>query len=395
MPTRDDVLAAARSAAAEAGIPVELLVACGIAESNLTADARRPRDQAQDAAYWPDVSFGAWQQTVRWAPEYQGGAQYPGADEVLRVGRLYLDPSHAARVAARQLAANYRKRPDDLQWVLERYNKPNGEVTAGVRANYARGLAEARRILGEPPPAPAPSGIVYEDYRDPEPAGRFASMPKGIILHGSRSGRAGNPKAAEYRGTASWEVNNPGGLGWHATVGEGVVAVHLEPTEWGWNARAASDEYLAVEIAQATVDEPVTDAQVDALADWITTRVLPVWPGLPMRFPSHAEVEKSGETGAIDGKTDVFPAGDPRMDELRSRLVERLGAMINPPKPVPAPSDELAMLRKRVAALEAQLADKSARLDGEVSKVGYLTGDVGDALQAIVDTLRRHKPPAA
>lgn len=169
-----------------------------------------------------------------------------------------------------------------------------------------------------------PSGVQYDDYRDPQPAGTFARTPKGIILHGSRSGRAGNPKDAEYRGTANWEVNNPDGLGWNATIGDNRVAVHLTPREWGWNARGVSDNYMAVELAQATVDEPITDAQVAALADYITTRVLPVWPGLPMYFPTHAELDGTPEYGPKDGKSDVWPKGDPRTDELRARLMKAL-----------------------------------------------------------------------
>lgn len=176
-------------------------------------------------------------------------------------------------------------------------------------------------------PAPAPSAIVYDDYRDPNPAGTFSATPKGIILHGSRSGAAGNPKSQEYLGTARYEVNNPDGLGWNATIGEGRVAVHLDPTQWGWNARGASDDYLGVELAQATVDEPISDAQVAAFVDWVRTRVLPAWPDLPMSFPTHAELDGTAIYGNYhDGKTDAFPKGDPRADDLRARIMAGLGA---------------------------------------------------------------------
>ena len=60
----------------------------------------------------------------------------------------------------------------------------------------------------------------------------------------------------------------------------------------------------------------------------------------------------------------------------------------------PAP-DELVALRQQVASLTAQLEDKARRLDTEVSKVGYMTGDLADALQAVVNTLRSLRPPAA
>lgn len=186
------------------------------------------------------------------------------------------------------------------------------------------------------PPVEAPRMIVYEDYRDPAPAGRFTSTPKGIILHGSRSGNTTNPLDREYLGTARWAQNNPSGLGWNATIGERRVAVHLPPQEWGWNARAASDKYLAVEFAQPTVSHEITDGQVAALTDWIKTRVLTVWPGLPLHFPSHAELDGTAEYGGtIDGKTDVFPRSAALMNELRARILTALGDTV--PAPIPEP----------------------------------------------------------
>jgi len=59
------------------------------------------------------------------------------------------------------------------------------------------------------------------------------------------------------------------------------------------------------------------------------------------------------------------------------------------------PADDLAALRQQVVSLTAQLEDKARRLDTEVSKVGYMTGDLADALQAVVNTLRSLRPPAA
>lgn len=63
-----------------------------------------------------------------------------------------------------------------------------------------------------------------------------------------------------------------------------------------------------------------------------------------------------------------------------------------PALPMP---DELAALRQQVVSLTAQLEDKARRLDTEVSKMGYVTGDLADALQAVVNTLRSLRPPAA
>jgi hypothetical protein len=234
-------------------------------------------------------------------------------------------------VAARQLKAHYKPGEDDAIFkALCRYNWPVGDgqpKSAAVAANYRKGIADATTLLGDQPmPDPSPSTIKYEDYRDPQPAGRFTAMPKGIILHGSRSGKAGNPKATEYLGTARYEVANTDDLGWHATVGENVVAVHLTPNEWGWNARAASSLYLGVEFAQATVDEAISDAQVAAFVDWVKTRVLPAWgSSFPLVFPTHAELDGTAEYGGYhDGKSDAFPKNDARADDLRARIMAGL-----------------------------------------------------------------------
>lgn len=214
-------------------------------------------------------------------------------------------------------------------------------------------------ILGsawEEPVASPTSAIVYETkYTDPQPSGTFATVPKGIILHGSRSGIAGNPKAQEYTSCANWEIANPDDLGWNATIGENIVAVHLTPSQWGWNARQASDDYLAVEFAQATVDEPITDAQVAAFCDWVKTRVLPVWPSLSRFFPTHAELDGTSEYGPYhDGKTDVYPKGSAATNDLRARITAGLSAS-------PAPSLYIVgtgILAKMTEAGDAPASDE-------------------------------------
>jgi hypothetical protein len=347
--TRAEIIAISNAAADAAGIPRVLLLAAAIAESNLNPDARRPKSPSDDQRFWPDVSFGAWQQTVRWSAEYikqaskngTNPAAFPGAGTIAIVGALYLDPEYAAEVAAAQLKPKYRPAEEDAVFkALCRYNWPagGGAPKGDAQAqNYRRGIVEAERILEVPV---QPSTIVYEDYRDPAPAGAFSSTPRGIVLHGSRSGKAGNPQMAEYTGTANWEVNNPNSLGWNITVADHRVAEHIDVRHWGWHAKAASPHYLSVEFAQPTVNDAITDAQVDALADWIKTRVTPVWGDLGFHFPSHAEVQQSGEAGDR-GNTDVYPLGDPRLDTLRNRLYALLGAPGWGPVPEPPPMPPL------------------------------------------------------
>ena len=150
--------------------------------------------------------------------------------------------------------------------------------------------------------------------------GRFTHMPAGCILHGSRSGSSSNTTHEEFVGTASWAQNNPDGLGWNATIGDHEICTHMMADQWGHNARAASDNYLAVEFAQPTIGDPISDGQVEAFAWWWLNEVEERWPGIARYFPSHAEVEDQGETGANDGKL-RFPSGDARADDLRARIM--------------------------------------------------------------------------
>ena len=146
-----DLVAISNAAADAAGIPRLLLLACGVAESNLRADARRPADPSKDAAYWPDVSGGAWQQTVRYDPAYKGGPEYPGPAEVERVLALQYDPARSAKVAAENLAQKWAMYKPDPFKALCAYNWPGGggrPYSAAHEQNYRRGLAEAERLLG-------------------------------------------------------------------------------------------------------------------------------------------------------------------------------------------------------------------------------------------------------
>lgn len=156
-----DMLAINNAAADAAGIPRLLLLACGIAEGNLNPNARRPVNPADDARYWPDVSGGVWQQTVRWDPDYHGGAAYPGPEEVARVLALQFDPERSARVAAANLTPKWRQYQPDIFATLCAYNWPAGggkPASAAAAANYRRGIAEAEPMLaGSTPTKPAPT----------------------------------------------------------------------------------------------------------------------------------------------------------------------------------------------------------------------------------------------
>lgn len=315
----------------------------------------------------PTGSMGLGQLNSRFYPESDWRDPYRNLDKSLEINVSYL-----------RTYGSYRKGLAAYNWGpgnVGGYTDSQGNVHPawdGTREWVCPvGLAQCRTtqrdhyldvILGPgwpepnaaPVPAPPPAGnpaVGYDDYRDDAPAGRFVTTPKGIILHGSRSGATGNPKAKEYVGTARYEVSNPDGLGWNATIGENRVAIHLDPQAWGWNARGCSDNYLGVELAQATVDEPITDPQVAAFVDWVKTRVLPSWPSLPLVFPTHAELDGTPEYGPYhDRKTDVWPRGDARTEDLRRRIMDGLKGAI----PVPPPTPEYSVGPGILSAMQAQ-----------------------------------------
>jgi len=139
-----------------------------------------------------------------------------------------------------------------------------------------------------------------------------------VILHATRSGQAWSLDQ-EYRSTINYVQAGASGLGWNVTIGNGVIAVHMSPREWGWNARQHSSHYLAVELAQGRLGDPITDIQVDCFCWWFLTVARKVWPGLPMEFPNHADLP----AGVADGKTDVEPRG---VHTVRDRILARLRA---------------------------------------------------------------------
>lgn len=149
-------------------------------------------------------------------------------------------------------------------------------------------------------------------------AGVFVVPPQGVILHGTRSGQD-KTVDQEYTGTVSFAANGAGGLGWHATIGEDAITEHMRADEWGWNARAASPYYIALEFSQARLGDEITDGQVRAAAWYIAKVIRPRWPRLPLIFRTHAELD-GVDTGAYDGKTDTHPKRDPGADRLRARL---------------------------------------------------------------------------
>lgn len=149
--------------------------------------------------------------------------------------------------------------------------------------------------------------------------GTFAGTPAGIILHGTRSSLP-YTQQEEFDATVRYVRAGAGGLGWHVTVGPDMLAEHMPPDRWGWNARGASSRYLAIEFAQASQGGVVLDSQLRAAAWWIWHSARKRWPGLPLTATSlvnHSDLPE----GIADGKTDVQPRGQ---HSVRDRLLKLL-----------------------------------------------------------------------
>jgi hypothetical protein len=162
---------------------------------------------------------------------------------------------------------------------------------------------------------PPPSGPLLE-YVPGNVVGQFFHTPAGVILHGTRSGQP-YTVPEEYAATLRYVRAGASGLGWNVTVGSGVLALHINPAAWGWNARGASSRYLAAEFAQANLGGFVTDQQIDAFCWWVVNVARKVWPALPLVFPNHSDLAE----GIQDGKTDIEVRG---ASTVRSRILARL-----------------------------------------------------------------------
>jgi hypothetical protein len=202
---------------------------------------------------------------------------------------------------------------------------------------------------------------VVREVKGGHVAGTFSTVPSGIILHGSRSGR---PQSLfnEYVGTANWAASGSHDLGWNATVGDNRYCVHMTGRQWGHHAREHSRSYLSVEFAQPTVNDAITDGQVQAFVAWWRAEVLPIWPTLTaerVAMPAHSEMP----AGKRDGKSDTYPAGDARNEQLRQRIRK---AMAGDDDPINRAFDTYRLLHPEVGA---------AKWRGQIKERAHWGGD--------------------
>lgn len=410
----DDTLAIGIAVADELKLPHRLVIGCGIAESNLEADARRPSDPALDQSYWPDVSGGAWQQTIRYDPDYRGGDAYPGQAEVARVYRLQCDAWRAARVAARQLKTHLQEqaqttdddlrsldaRDDLLLGAMYRYNWPGGHgkpYSAQHQHTYTDGLSKASAILGihATTPPTETDGSWFADFDRDEPMpiqkqGWTCSAETMAWISRSLGVEMTATRAVELLGDA---INPDDGL----RLGSGV---ELAATLRGLG-------YTVTQIQTASFDDVVGLSYHGPVGIGLH-KGEGHWVGVRGYDPEHDLLEIANSAPGFLGVYSVLTrAGFDEIGYISAVGVEA------PHAPYHSEEDPavIASLQQRIDELEKEKADL-------VSTLGYLTGDVAKALasslsdadtalenarksldqvtaqheslQAAIDTLKRH-----
>lgn len=365
-------------AADAAGIPRILLLACAIAESNMNPRARRPGNASNDERYWPDVSMGAWQQTVRWAAEYRGDGRYPGASDVERIGNLYYDPEYAARVAASSLATKYRPdEPDAILRALARYNWPGGggePANAAVEQNYRRGIRDATALLGAPAPPSTPLAYNPDIPAELQRQDWTCSVRTAMWVLKSL-GVAITPEDAQDDMVAHLEVNPTVGL--TDARGYGLAAMlrrHL-PAEWA--DRVQVFESISYDELRSLDGAGPIALGGRAWGHWTAVR----------RANEDGTLALANPAPTWQGVGDTMDRAEwDRWGPFSAVWVNAQAAAPAPPPPPTDPRDT------RIAELEAALAEANRALAEERSKLGVASVDYANGLQDLTNAYRALRP---
>lgn len=146
----------------------------------------------------------------------------------------------------------------------------------------------------------------------------------GILWHSSRSS-VRRSTLQEFNGTRGYAAAGAAGLGWHLTVGDNMISVHLPLDMWAYHAREVSYTRVGIELAQSMPDQAISDAQLDAAFWWIRNELVPFWGARGYQFdPGNYEFHSTSAPGIRDGKSDPFPRGSASLAELDARIRARL-----------------------------------------------------------------------
>jgi hypothetical protein len=153
------------------GFSARGLVALLMAESDLCERARRPADPALDKTYWPDVSMGLGQQTVRYAGAYGLGDGTSDPGNIAEVEMALYVPETAVRIAADQYGRLYRVTSDHWE-ACAKYNGGPGAtwktIPIASQTNYVRAWGASIRYVVD--------GVPPKEEGMPEFVGGFAAL---------------------------------------------------------------------------------------------------------------------------------------------------------------------------------------------------------------------------
>lgn len=105
----------------------------------------------------------------------------------------------------------------------------------------------------------------------------------GVVMHGTRSGRATNP--TEFTGTINYCSDPRNKASYNAVIDrDGTVAELMDPRLSAWHAGYLNSLFLGLAFAQSLPDEPITDDQIESaaqlVAEWSDGFGFPaVWTG--------------------------------------------------------------------------------------------------------------------
>ncbi len=390
--TATDLRAAAHDISARNGVPPALFVKQIQQESGFNPDAHNDASGADGIA----------QVIVRWHPEMEGRTR---------------DPLASLEYAARLMAGYYRQTGSwrralaAYNWGIGNvvgYTKTDGTVVPPWDGRRETLPAETRRyldvILGEGWPEPASGSATTNEVEKEEAPILSAEKRNRELAHFGKFDPATPDEKQRQDWTCAirstmWLLKSIGiavtpdeaqdamslryvtpELGLRDATGAGIVAVLRD--RWG----VTAENHASVtfdEVAALAGKQPVAiggrnwggpgKGHWSAVRGFDGTRLLLA---NPASGPVYGDPSLTREQWAWRGPWSavVVPVAE------------------EPAQPAP---DDLAALRQQVVSLTAQLEDKARRLDTEVSKVGYMTGDLADALQAVVNTLRSLRPTVA
>lgn len=127
----------------------------------------------------------------------------------------------------------------------------------------------------------------------------------GCVLHGTRSGKPGNPPDAEYEGTIRYCSNPANEASYNAIIhANGTVCELVHPNEAAWHAEEMNQTHMGLAFCQAVDGEEITDAQYRSAA-WYLRAYLRGQFGIAPTLGASVMQHKDTAQGQRWGKSDV------------------------------------------------------------------------------------------